>query len=111
MKRLRNPGKPRKRPWVGGCRLWEAPVQDCCHVCCGVEFSTGGRCVQVEEWMLTGLGRQGEQVCPQRRPRRRVGEVGDDLVGSGVEHLNDLGSEELLGGHLKAVGVAPDGVT
>jgi hypothetical protein len=61
--------------------------------------------------MLTGLGRQGEQVCPQRRPRRLVGEVGHDLIGSGVEHLNDLGSEELLGGHLKAVGVAPDGVT
>ena len=59
IKPLRNSGKPRKRPWVGGCRLWEAPVQDCCHVCCGVEFSTGGRCVQVEEWMLTGLGRQG----------------------------------------------------
>ena len=77
---------------------------------CGVEFATGGGCVQVEEWVLTGLGRQGEQVCPQGRPGRLAGEFGDDLVGSAVEHLNDLGSEELLGRHLKAVGVALDGV-
>jgi hypothetical protein len=26
MKRLRNAGKPRKRPQVSGCGLWEAPV-------------------------------------------------------------------------------------
>ena len=38
------------------------------------------------------------------------GEVGHKLVGSGVEQGNDLGSNELLGGHLKAVGVALDGV-
>ena len=76
----------------------------------GVEFATGGRCVQVEEWVLTGLSRQGEQVCSERRPRRLVGEFGDDLVGSAVEHLNDLGSDELLGRHMEAVGVALDGV-
>ena len=100
MEGLWNAGKPGKRPWVGGCGFWEAPVQHGGHVCCGVEFATGGRCVQVEEWVLTGHGRQGEQVCPQGRPGRLVGEFGDDLVGSGVEHLNDLGSEELLGGHM-----------
>ena len=59
--------------------------------------------------MLTGLGRQGEEVCSEGRPRRLVGEVGDDLVGSAVEHLNDLGSNEVLGCDLEAVGVALDG--
>jgi hypothetical protein len=75
-----------------------------------VEFATGGRCVQLEEWVLTRLGRQDEQVCPQGRPGRLVGEVGHDLVGTGVEHVNDLGSEELLGRRMKPVGVTLDGV-
>ena len=35
---------------------------------------------------------------------------GHDLVGSGVKHLNDLGSDELLGRDMKAVGVASDGL-
>jgi hypothetical protein len=63
-----------------------------------VEFATGGGCVQVEEWVLPGLSRQPEEMCSERRPRRLVGEMGDDLVGSGVEHVNDLGSDQLLGG-------------
>ena len=111
MERIWNAGKPRKRPWVGGCGFWEAPVQHGGHVCCCVEFATGGRCVQVEEWVFTGFRRQGEQVCPQGRPGRLVGDVGHDLVGSGVKHLNDPGSNELLGRHMKAVGVTLDGVT
>jgi hypothetical protein len=111
MKHCWNAGKPRKRPWVSGCGFWEAPVQHGREVCCGVEFATGGRGVQVEERVLTGLCRQGEQVCPQRRPGRLVGEVGHDLVGSGVEHLNDPGSNELLGRHMNAVGVTLDGLT
>jgi hypothetical protein len=93
MKCLRNAGKPRQRPWVGKWRLWEAPVQHGGHVPGGMEFSSGGRCVQVQEWVLTGLGRKGEQVCPQGRPRRLLGDMGHDLVGSSVEHVNDLGSE------------------
>ena len=110
MKRLRNAGKPRKRPWVGGCGLWEAPVQHGGHVSGGVEFASGGGCLQVEEWVLAGLRRQSEQMCSQRRPGRLAGEFGDDLVGSAVEHLNDLGSDELLGRDMEAVGVALDGV-
>ena len=110
MKCFRNTGKPWQRSWVCRCRLWEAPVEYGGHVCCCVEFATGGRCEQVEEWVLTRVGRQGEQVCPQRRPRRLAGEVGHELVGPGVEHLNDLGSNELLGRHMKPVGVTLDGV-
>ena len=32
MKRIRNAGKPRQRPWFGGCGGWEAPVQHGGHV-------------------------------------------------------------------------------
>jgi hypothetical protein len=60
MERLRNPGKPGKRSWVCGCWFWEAPVQHGGHVPGGVEFSSGGRCVQVQEWVLAGVGREGE---------------------------------------------------
>jgi hypothetical protein len=40
-----NAGKPRKRPCVGRCRFWEAPVQHSGHVSCGVEFTTRRRCL------------------------------------------------------------------
>ena len=110
MKRLRDAGKPRKRPWASGSGFWEAPVQHGGHVCCGVEFATGGRCRQVEEWVLTGLCRQPEEMCSERRPGRLVGEVEHDLVCSSVEHLNDLGSEEMLGRNMNAVGVTQDGL-
>ena len=43
MERLRNTGKPGKRPWVGGCGVWEAPVQYGGHVSCRIQFATGGR--------------------------------------------------------------------
>src|SRR5688572_28605026 len=97
MKRLRNTGKPRQRSWVGRCWLWEAPVQYGGHVAGGMEFSSGGRCVQVEEWVLPGLRRQREQVCSERRPGRLAGEFGDDLVGMAIEHLNELRANQLLG--------------
>ena len=74
-----------------------------------MEFSSGGGCLQVEEWVLIGFSRQRKEVCSEGRPRRLAGEFGDDLVGSAVEHLNDLRSDEVLGRHLEAVGVALDG--
>ena len=75
-----------------------------------MEFSSGGGYLQVEEWMLPGLSRQSEQMCPQRRPGRFAGEFGDDLVGLAIEHLNDLGANQLLGRDLEPVGVALDSV-
>ena len=104
------PGSQGSGPGFGGCGFWEAPVQYGGHVSCRVEFASGGGCLQVEEWVLTGLSRQSEQMCSQGRPGGFAGEFGDDLVGSGVEHLNGLGSDELLGRDMKAVGVALDGV-
>jgi hypothetical protein len=64
--------------------------------------------VEVEEGMLTGFSRQREQVCSEGRPRRLARESRNDLVGSTVERVNDLGSDKLLGCHLESVGVALD---
>ena len=110
MKRFRNAGKPGQRSWVGRCGLWEAPVEHGGHVAGGIEFSSGGGCLQVEEWVLTGFSRQSEQMCSEGRPGRLAGEFGDDLVGSAVEHLNGLGSNQLLGRDMEPVGVALDSV-
>ena len=62
------------------------------------------------EWVLTGVGRQREQVCSEGRPRRLAGDFGDDLVGLAVERVNDLGANELLGRGLEPVSVALDGL-
>ncbi len=110
MKRFRYAGKPGQRSWVGRCGLWEAPVEHGGHVAGGMEFSSGGGYLQVEEWVLPGLSRQSEQMCPQRRPGRFAGEFGDDLVGLAIEHLNDLGANQLLGRDMEPVGVALDSV-
>jgi hypothetical protein len=53
--------------------------------------------MEVDERVLTGLSRQRQQVCSEGRPRRLAGERGDDLVGFAIEHLNDLGANQLLG--------------
>ena len=57
--------------------------------------------------MLAGFGRQREQVCPQRWPGRFTGQSGDVRVGL-VELCHGLGSEELFGCDVQAVGVALD---
>jgi hypothetical protein len=110
MKRLRYAGKPRQRSRVGRCGLWQAPVEHGGHVAGGMEFSSGSGYLEVEEWVLTGLGCQSEQMCPQRRPRRLAREFRDDLVGSAIEHLNDLGANQLLGRDMEPVGVTLDSV-
>jgi hypothetical protein len=110
MKRFRYAGKPGERSRVGRCCLWEAPVEHGGHVAGGVEFAILGGYLQMEEWMLLGLSRQSEQMCPQRRPGRFAGEFGDDLVGFGIEHLNELGANQLLSRDLEPVGVALDSV-
>jgi hypothetical protein len=71
------------------------------------EVASGGRSQHVAQWVLSSFGREREQVGPQRRPSRFVGESGDVLVGM-VELRHGLGSEELLGCDVEAVGVALD---
>ena len=66
--------------------------------------------MEVEEWVFTGFGRQREQMCSQSRPRRLAGEFRDDVVGSAIEHLNNLGANQLLGRDMEPVGVALNGL-
>src|SRR5215213_8748979 len=107
MKRWWNAREPRQRTWVDNGERWEAPVEDGGHVAGTAEVSSGGRCVQVAEWVLTSFGRQREQVCSQGRPGGFSGESGDVVIGL-VELCDGLGSEELLGCDVEAVGVALD---
>jgi hypothetical protein len=64
----------------------------------------------VDQRVFTGFRRQGEQMCSEGRPRWFAGEFGDDLVGLAVEHLNDLGANQLLGRDMEPVGVALNGL-
>jgi hypothetical protein len=57
--------------------------------------------------VLTSFGREGEQVGSDAGPGGFVGESGDVLVGL-VELCDGLGSEELFGCDVEAVGVALD---
>jgi hypothetical protein len=96
--------EPGQRTWVR-CELWEAPAENGGHVSCRVEVATGGRCLQVEKWVPTGFSRQVEEVGPQGWPGGFGGESGEVLVGF-VELCDGLGSEELFGCSVEAVGVA-----
>jgi hypothetical protein len=107
MERFWNAWEPGQRTWVDRHHRWEAPVEDGGHVAGGVEVSSGGGRQQVAERVLSGFGRQREQVGPQGRPSRFVGESGEVLVGL-VELGHDLGSQELFGCDVEAVGVALD---
>jgi hypothetical protein len=40
MERFWYAGEPGQRTWLGGCGLWEAPVEDGGHVACGREIAT-----------------------------------------------------------------------
>ena len=66
-----------------------------------------GGCQHVAEWVFTGFGGEGEQVGSQGRPGRFGGESGEVLVGL-VEFCHNLGSDELFGCEVEAVGVALD---
>jgi hypothetical protein len=109
MERWWNAGEPRQRTWADRRQLWEAPIEDGGHVACGLEVASAGGCQQVAEWVLSGFGREGEQVCPEGRPGGFGGESGQVLIGL-VELCGGLGSEELFGCDVEAVGVALDGL-
>ena len=101
------PGSQGSGPGSGRRERCEAPVEDGGHVACGSEVASGGGCQQVAEWVLSGFGREREQVGSQGWPGGFVGESGDVLVGL-VELGDGLGSDELFGGDVEAVGVALD---
>ena len=107
MQRCWNAREPGQRTWVGRRERWEAPVEDGGHVACGFEVASAGGCQQVAEWVLSGFGREGEQVGSQGWPGGFSGESGEVLVGL-VELCDGLGSDELFGCDVEAVGVALD---
>ena len=108
MQRWWNVREPGQRTWVGRRELWEAPVEDGGHVAGGAEVSSGGGCQQVAERVFTGFG-----ATPSRWARR-VGQAGS-VVSPGMywstwSSSARLGSNELFGCDVEAVGVALDGV-
>src|SRR5215213_2492119 len=107
MERWWNAREPGQRTWVGRRELWEAPVEDGGHVARGVEVASAGGCQHEAERVLRGFGRQREQVGSEGWPGGFGGDSGDVLVGL-VELCDGLGSEELFGGDVEAVGVALD---
>jgi hypothetical protein len=107
MQRFWNAREPGQRTWVGIGEQCEPPVEDGGHVVCGSEVASAGGCQQVQEWVFTGSGGEGEQVSSEGWPGGFGGESGDVVVG--LVELNDgLGSGELFGGGAEAVGVALD---
>ncbi len=102
-----NAGEPGQRTWVDRRGRCEAPVEDGGHVAGGCEVASAGGCQHVAEWVLTGFGRQVEEVGSQGWPGGFGGESGEVLVGL-VELCHGLGSEELFGCDVEAVGVALD---
>jgi hypothetical protein len=100
--------EPGQRTWVDRRQLGEAPIGDGGHVGCGSKVTFAGGCQHVAEWvLLPGFGGEGEQVGSQGRPGRFGGESGEVLVRL-VEFCDGLGSDELFGCDVEAVGVAVD---
>ena len=102
-----NAREPGQRTWVGGRKRCEAPVEDGRHVACWFEVASAGGCQQVADRVLLGFGRDGEQVGSQGWPGGFSSESGEVLVGL-VELCDGLGSDELFGCDVEAVGVALD---
>ena len=93
---------------MGGGGFWEAPVQDGGDVVSCAEISPECGFIEVDERVFAGLCGQGDEVGSQGGPGRFVGDVGYDLLGSAVERVHNCGSDDLLRGGLKAIGVALD---
>jgi hypothetical protein len=102
-----NAREPGQRTWVGRRELWEAPVKDGGHVAGSAEVASGGGCQHVAERVFTGFGRQREQVGSQGWPGGCGNESGEVLVGL-VELCDGLGSHELFGCGMEAIGIALD---
>ena len=66
--------------------------------------------MQLQEWVLTVLAAKVSRWARRVGQDGSLAEVGHDLAGPDIEHFNDLGANQLLACHMKAVGVTPDGV-
>src|SRR4029453_7625910 len=83
------------------------PVEHGRHVACSFEVASGGGCQQVAERVVSSLRRQVEEVGSEGGPGGFSGESVNVLVGL-VELCDGLGSDELFGRDVEAVGVALD---
>lgn len=104
-----NARKPGQRTWVGRRERCQAPVQDGGQVTRRFEVASADGCQQVAEWVLTGFGRECEQMGSQAWPCGFGGESGDVPIGL-VELGQGLWSDELFGREVEGVGVTLDGV-
>ena len=102
-------GQPRQRPVIGCRSLRKSPVKDGGHVASGGEVTAKGSIVEVAERVVARFGGEVEEMGSQGGPGRFAGEPGNVLVDL-VEVGNNLGSEEVFGGGVKAVGVPLDSV-
>jgi hypothetical protein len=107
IERFWNAREPGQRTWVGRRQLWEAPIEHGGHVARGSKVASADGRHHVTQWVFTGFGRQGEHAGSQGRPGGLGGESGNVLVGV-VKLCDGLGSEELFGCDVEAVGVALD---
>ena len=102
-----NAWEPGQRTPVGWRERCEAPVEHGRHIVCGSEVTPAGGLQQVAESMLSRFSRQCDQVGSKVWPGGFSGESGNVLVGL-VQLCDCLGSEELFGSDVEAVGVALD---
>ena len=100
-------GQPRQRPVISCRSLRKSPVHDGGDVVSGGEISPECGFIEVDERVFAGLGGKVDEVGSQGGPGRFVGDVGYDLVDR-LSRWQQLGSDELLRGGLKAIGVALD---
>jgi hypothetical protein len=106
-------GRDARQPWqrpVIGCRgLRKSPVEDSGDVASGGEVAAARSIVEMAERVVAGFDCEVEEMGSESRPGRFAGEAGDVLADR-IEVGNNLGSEEVFGGGVEAVGVALDSV-
>jgi hypothetical protein len=107
LERCWNARQPGQRTWICRRERCKTPVQDGRHIVCGSKVSSTSGCQHVEKWMLSRFDCDRKQVGSQGWPGGFSGEPGNVLVGL-VELCNGLGSDQLFGCHMEAVGVALD---
>ena len=104
-----NLGQPGHWTWIDCRDCGESPVEDGGNVAGGGEVSSARSILQVAVRVLACFGREVEQMGAEGWPGGFVGEAGDVVINA-IEVGDRLGSDELFGGAVEAVGVALDRV-
>ena len=107
IERCWNAREPWQRTWVGRRERWQAPVEDGGHVACGSEVATAAAVSRWRSGCFPVSAARASRWARRVGQAGSVGESGDVLVGL-VELSDGLGSDELFGCDVEAVGVALD---